>query len=271
MVTLVFGEVHLWLVFCDEVDERLHRIYRALLSAEEKEQERRFHFSKDRLRYAITRVLVRSVLSRYSPVDLQSWSFSTNPYGRPEIANLAADELRLSFNVSHTQGLVVLAVTSHRAVGVDVENVRTREVSPDLADRFFAPVEAQALATVAPDQRQDRFFEYWTFKESYIKARGMGLSLPLDKFSFHYPNHRSVYISIHRDLADDPRRWQFWQFRPTRDHLVALCAERIGTTPAEVVARKIVPMASETTFVPEFLRTSGLQANGEDRRSAERV
>jgi 4'-phosphopantetheinyl transferase len=139
---------------------------------------------------------------------------------------------------------------------VDVENVRAREVLIDIADRFFAPAEVSALAAVSPHQQQDRFFEYWTFKESYIKARGMGLSLPLDKFSFHYPTDRAVNIEIHPELADDPARWQFWQFRPSPEYLVATCAERIGGQAPSITVRQIIPMMGEKSLAPEFLRTS---------------
>jgi 4'-phosphopantetheinyl transferase len=153
--------------------------------------------------------------------------------------------------------LIALAVAVHRAVGVDVESVQARETSPETLERFFAPAEATALAMVGRNQRQDRFLEYWTLKESYIKARGMGLSLPLDKFSFAFPNDRSIRLSIQPELADDPARWQFWQFRPTPDFLLALCAERLDSGSTDVVVRKTVPMTSEATIVVERLRTSG--------------
>lgn len=263
--TLGSSQVHLWLAFYDEIrDRRLHCAYRELLSAGEREQERRFYFSRDRRRYLVTRALIRTVLSRYAPIDAKDWLFSTNPYGRPEIANLAAQDLHVSFNVSHTHGLIVLAVTVHRALGVDVENTRTREVSLDIADRFFAPAEVAALSTVRQNQQQNRFFEYWTFKESYIKARGMGLALPLDKFSFHFPNDRSVRMSIHPGLADDPKRWQLWLFRPASDYLVAMCAERLSSGSADVVIRKVVPMTSEATIVLEPLKTSERPRGGRE-------
>jgi len=139
---------------------------------------------------------------------------------------------------------------------VDVENFSAREAPIDVADRFFAPREVEALAAVPPQRQQYRFFEYWTFKEAYIKARGMGLSLPLDKFSFHYPDDHAVELAIHPELADDPARWQFWQFRPTSEYLVAICAERVGAQSPSLIVRQAIPMLSEKTFAPEFLRVS---------------
>jgi malonyl CoA-acyl carrier protein transacylase len=237
------GEIHLWLADYAAIDdERLHAAYRELLDPAEREQEPRFYFARDRRRYLVTRALVRTVLSRYADVDPAAWVFTPNAYGRPEIAN--AGVAGLSFNISHTHSMIVLGVTRDRALGVDVENARAREVSLDIARHYFAPDEVAALATVPEHGQQERFFEYWTFKESYIKARGMGLSLPLDKFSFHYPDERGVALSIHPELADDPSRWDLWQFRPEPGYLVAVCAER-GPEPPRVVIRRAVPLAGE--------------------------
>jgi 4'-phosphopantetheinyl transferase len=258
LLPLGSGEIHLWLAFYDQItDERLHVAYRELLSAAEKEQEPRFHFARDRLRYLVTRALVRTALSRYVSIHPREWLFSANAYGRPDIVNAEARDARLSFNISHTHSLIVLGVTRRRALGVDVENVRAREVSIDIADRYFAPPEVAVLTAAPPHQQQYRFFEYWTFKEAYIKARGMGVSLPLDKFSFHYPDDRAVEISIDPELADDSARWQFWQFRPTSEYLVAICAERVGADSPSLVVRQGIPMLSEKRCAIELLRVSG--------------
>src|ERR1051325_230593 len=177
-------EIHLWLPLYDEIaDEDLLSEYRTLLNTAEKEQEKRFYFARDRLRYLVTRALVRTVLSQYLSIHPRDWIFSTNAYGCPEIANAEARGACISFNISHTHSLIVLGVTRHRELGVDVENVQAREALIDIADRYFSPPEVAALNAVPAQQQQYRFFEYWTFKESYIKARRMGLSLPLDKFS----------------------------------------------------------------------------------------
>jgi 4'-phosphopantetheinyl transferase len=257
IIPLTRAETHLWLAFYDEITEQsLHSAYRELLNPAEKEQESRFYFARDRRRYLITRALARTVLSRYAPIHPKEWVFSANAYGRPEIVNAQARDAGLSFNISHTHSLIALGVAKRRALGVDVENFRAREVSLDIADRFFAPQEVAALAATPPRQQQYRFFEYWTFKEAYIKARGMGLSLPLDKFSFHYPNDRAVEIAIDPELGDEARRWQFWQFRPRPEYLVAICAERVGAQFPSPVVRQAIPMLSEKRYAVEYLRVS---------------
>jgi 4'-phosphopantetheinyl transferase len=251
-------EIHLWLADYEQIsEESLHVAYRELLNDAERQQEPRFYFARDRRRYLVTRALVRTVLSRYAAVDPKEWVFATNAYGRPEAVNEAARDAGLTFNISHTHSLIALAVTRSRALGIDVENFRAREVSVDLARHYFAPQEVAALNAVPQAEQQHRFFEYWTFKEAYIKARGMGLSLPLDKFGFHYADEQSVEIAIDGELSDDEARWQFWQFRPWPDYLVALCAERVGDASPRLMVRQAVPMLSEKPLVPQILRHSG--------------
>lgn len=256
-IPLAAGEIHVWLTFYDQiVDERLHATYRGMLNEAEREQEKRFHFARDRRRYLVTRALVRSVLSRYEPIEPQRWCFTNNAYGRPEIVDEQARNRGLSFNISHTHSLIALGVTRHCSLGVDVENFRAREVSLDVANRYFAPPEVEALNQLPADEQQYRFFEYWTFKESYIKARGMGLSLPLDKFSFHYPDETAVGLTIDPELGDDASRWELWQFRPDAEYLMAVCAERVDAQSPRLTVRQIVPLWGERPFVPHFLRQS---------------
>jgi 4'-phosphopantetheinyl transferase len=244
MLTLAPGEIHLWLAFFGEMTDQQLLACREFLSPAETQQQQRFYFDRDRRRFLVTRAAVRTILSRYASIDPRAWVFSSNAYGRPEIANTELQDERLSFNVSHTQGLIVLGVTRDCALGVDVEDL-SRDVSIDIADRFFSREEVAALALVPEHRRKDRFFQYWTLKEAYIKARGMGLSIPLDQFSFSYPRDGAIDLTMDPDLGDDPSRWQFWQFRPSGQHLIAVCAERAAARPRDLTIRKVVPTAYE--------------------------
>lgn len=254
-LSLSAAEVHVWLAFYGEIaDPRLHASYRELLSREERLRETRFHFADDRRRYLVTRAMVRMVLSRYVPVEPADWVFSANSYGRPQAVNSASTAAALSFNLSHTHGLIALGITAHRDLGVDVESTR-RTVSPSLAAHCFAPQEVAALAAVPPAGKHYRFFEYWTFKESYIKARGMGLSLPLDQFAFHFPDDVSVNVEFHPGLTDNSSRWQFWQLKPTPDYLLAVCAQRLPVS-SRLVVRNVVPGEGEQMLLPNVSRVS---------------
>lgn len=251
-------DIDLWLTYYQEIDDPaiLARLA-ALMSPAECMQQRGFYFADDRLRYLVTRALVRTVLSRYAQVAPGDWEFTRNAYGRPEIDSLhGATELR--FNVSHTAGLIALAVSRRRALGVDVENLAQRQPSFDIAEHFFAASEIAELAALPEHRRQFRFFEYWTFKESYIKARGIGLSLPLEKFSFHFSDPHRVTLALDAELADDPARWHFMQCRPHSDYLLALCSENVGTAAPSVAVHTIVPTVKHETVHIEWIKTSTL-------------
>lgn len=248
--------IYLWCTFyADLENEALLREYRSLLSESERQQELRFHFARDRRRYLVTRALVRTVLSRYAAIAPGEWTFAVNDYGRPRIANAGHAAGQISFNVSHTDSLIILAVAQGHEVGVDVENTRVRAACIDIADRFFAPAEVSALHALPKARQQHRFFEYWTLKESYIKARSMGLSIPLDHFSFDLLDD-DIGISIDPGQGDRPERWRFWQMSFGPGYLGALCAERVSPEVPLLVVRNIVPLVSDEALPYTLLRAS---------------
>jgi 4'-phosphopantetheinyl transferase len=234
------GEIHLWLVKQSEADcETLLTRYRALLASEEHLKAARFHFDEHRHQYVITRALVRTVLSEYCGVAPQAWRFAAREYGRPFAA---APEIvgALSFNLAHTDGLIVCACATS-TIGVDAEAVRA-SAPLEVADRYFSPAEVAELRALPLDARPERFFHYWTLKESYIKATGKGLSTPLDQFTFRLAHPGHIDLSFEGGLNDDPQRWRSWLLEPAPGYLVAVTVER---GPQRIVARKVVPLRSE--------------------------
>lgn len=226
-------QVHIWQAALPQLDAQALHDAMDLLSPPERAQHARFHFEKDRHCYLVTRCMVRTVLSRYVPqIAPRDWVFAPGPYGRPEIANLQPAAQALCFNLSHCDGLVVLAVTAGRAVGIDVENT-SRHAPLEVADHFFSPREAQALRSLPATEQALRFWELWTLKESYIKARGMGVSLPLAQFSIDLGTPGRVAIAFD-GIADDPAAWQLWHYQVGPHHRVALCLQRAGPQPTEV-------------------------------------
>jgi 4'-phosphopantetheinyl transferase len=239
------GEAHLWYVFQDEIrDPALLAAYHGLMTPEEAERQARFMFPKGRHEHLVTRALVRTVLSRYAPVDPRAWTFVKGERGRPEIAGPAGVP-PLRFNLSHTDGLIACLVALDRVVGVDVEDTLRPSSTVEIADRFFSPHEVRALRAQPPERQRARFFEYWTLKESYIKARGMGLALPLDQFSFHLDEGPRVRISFDPRLEDDPESWQFALYRPSDRHMMAAAIRKgRGGAPLSIELREIVPLAA---------------------------
>jgi 4'-phosphopantetheinyl transferase len=133
----------------------------------------------------------------------------------------------LRFNISHTDGLIACAVTIGREVGVDVENIG-RRLLHDVAGRHFAPNEVRDLRQLPDDEQQRAFFDYWTLKEAYIKARGFGLALPLGDFAFKLNPPAPPVIAFEPALEDDPATWQFLQDWPTPQHRLGLAVRRDG-------------------------------------------
>jgi len=257
-MTVDAEQIDVWCAFCDEIDDpQLLGAYARLLTPEEHQRQNRFHSAADRHRYLVTRALVRTTLSRYVPIAAEQWAFAADAYGRPKITNRDPAAARVSFNISHTTSLAVLAVTCDCRVGVDVENVGVRQAAIDVADHFFNPREVVSLRALPEEQRHERFFDYWTLKESYIKARGLGLSIRLDQFGFDFPEAGTVVLSMAPALNDRAGRWQFWQFRPADGFVMALCAERVApSTPPQVQIRKIVPLSGDAPMACPLLRRS---------------
>lgn len=235
-------EAHLWYVRSDEVhDPRLLERYRALLAPDEARQHLRFVFPEGRHEYLLTRALVRTVLSRYAPeVAPEAWIFTRTAHGRPEIAGPAGAPA-FRFNLSNTRGLIACLVASGHEVGVDVEDTSRAGETVEIAEHYFSPSEAAALRSLPAERQRARFFEYWTLKESYIKARGLGLAIPLDQFSFELGGPE-IRISFDPRLADDPSIWQFSLLRPTERHAMA-AALRGDPRRVAIDLRETVPLA----------------------------
>jgi 4'-phosphopantetheinyl transferase len=206
-------------------DAILNKCQLGLLDDEELARWQRFTVPKARDQFLAAHTLLRTVLSRYAAVDPRNWRFATNSYGCPRIAEPAAHR-SIRFNMSHTDGLVTVAVALNRDVGIDVENI-TRTIKPlKLANHFFSAQEIASLTAWPEPDRTNAFFDFWTLKEAYIKARGQGLSLPLDSFAFTLGEH-GPSISFDKSHPD-PGCWDFALFSPTTEHRLAIAVASTG-------------------------------------------
>ena len=214
--------VDIWLVSLSELTSDARVFHERRLTRDELARAQRYVALHARDQFVAARALLRTQLSRYTNTPISNWMFEANRFGRPYIAE-PVDHRHIRFNLSHTNGLVACAISFEREIGVDIENV-TRELDVfSLAKSSFAPQETEALARLDPDLGRSRFFSYWTLKESYIKARGMGLSLPLDAFWFELGQTPRLYCDAR--CQDSPARWQFFLERPTSEHQLALAVE----------------------------------------------
>jgi len=228
-------EVHLWCVDASRLSQATLVSCRQLLTDDERAANERYRQEKDRRLHLVARALVRNTLSRYADVAPAAWRFAAEDYGKPQVAGAEA-ALGLKFNISHTPQMVVCAVANGRDVGVDVES-RDREVNLDIADRFFARSEVEHLRRRPSHEQFATFLAFWTLKESYIKARGKGLSLPLEKFAFDWSPDGTPRITIDQSLGDDPARWLFFQRAAPPDYAIAVAVERSTDEAIQLVTR----------------------------------
>ncbi|MFN8633276.1 MAG: 4'-phosphopantetheinyl transferase superfamily protein [Chloroflexota bacterium] len=250
---LVGHEAHIWYTDPALVAEAsLVAAYRELLSPAERERNARFLFERGRHADLVTRVLVRTTLSRYWPgIAPTDWQFVVGPHGKPEVVRpRGCPELR--FNLSHTDGSIVCLVAAGHDVGVDVEDTtRTGTVDVEtIAERYFSARELAAIRGAPPSSRRSTFFDCWTLKEAYVKARGLGLQLPLDRFAVQVGPHddaaiRRATIAFDAEIADDPRAWQFLVCSPTPRHRLAIAIYRPGEPDLTVRVWSTVPLSPD--------------------------
>ena len=239
------GQVHVWFTCPEDIqDPDLLASYHSLITQEEKEKQARYIMPWHRHTSLIARVLVRCALSRYADVNPQDWRFDRNSHGKPQLAKecLLAP---LHFNLSHTHGMAACAVTHGGPIGVDVERWDRQRDFDRLAARFFSPYEANLLKEVPEYAKRRLFFNIWTLKESYIKARGVGLSMGLDLFSFEVAEDGHPRIILDSLLEDDPEAWAFRLMTPTRHHVAALAAHVEPGCTFKMQSRFMIPLVSE--------------------------
>ena len=242
MPILAEAEIHVWRAMLDLPPSKIEAL-ELILSADELARAQRFRFAKDRTHFIAARGQLRAILGRYLAREPQSLSFTYNDYGKPSLASMPArrtggrpqgSPLRepgvtqddgLSFNVSHAQGMALYAFTRNRAIGVDVEYIQSQMEWESIAEHFFSPYEVNVLKAVSPDMRPIAFFNCWTRKEAYIKARGMGLSLALDSFDVSLtPGEPAALLGI-RENGQDIANWSLYALHPGSNYIAALAVE----------------------------------------------
>lgn len=173
------SEIHVWSVDVDAPFASTSA-HAAILSPDERLKAARFRFEIDRHRFLQRRTALRSILARYLDVAPRDIAYALNAFGKPEIAQPAG--ARLAFNVSHSEGIALIAVAKATLLGVDIERLKPVAEAESIAARFFAASEAAVLASLDVRDRAEGFLNAWTRKEAVVKALGGGLSIPLDGF-----------------------------------------------------------------------------------------
>ena len=226
MPALGNDEVHVWRAFLDLPAPQVSSLQHTL-STDELTRADRYYFRQVRERFVVGRGLLRAILSRYLGMAAGHLRFCYGPNGKPHLDKETGGEV-LRFNVTHCQGLALYAMASDREVGIDVEYILPDLAREEIAERFFSPREVSTLRALPVAVQPQAFFNCWTRKEAYIKAKGAGLSLPLDQFDVSLAPEEPAALLSTRDDSQEAARWALRALDPGPDYAAALAVEGHG-------------------------------------------
>lgn len=222
--TLGAGAVHIW---CIDLNRRSSAEYHELgilLSEDEWARARKFRLERDRRRYIVGRGLLRRLLGYYLDQAPERLRFQCQEWGKPTLEDDAGLET-LHFNLSHSAGVALYALSRVGAVGVDIEHIAPFAELDDLAERHFSLQELVDLRSIAATDRCAAFYRCWTRKEAFVKAIGQGLSWPLKSFSVSLlPGEPALLYSV-RGEPRAPAAWSLHDLEPAPGMAAAVAIE----------------------------------------------
>lgn len=218
--------VHVWRARLEVPAEEEAELF-TLLSSTERDRAARFRFPEHRRRFAVARARLRELLAGYTGLPAAGVPIGTTGFGKPFLERPEA----FDFSVAHADDRAVYAF-ARRSVGIDIERVRPIPDMLSLARGFFAASEYEALMGASPDSRPRAFFLCWTRKEAYIKARGLGLRLPLSSFAVSL-DREAPRLLRSDEGPEEPRRWHMASLPDDDDYVGAVAA--LGSFDAPLV------------------------------------
>lgn len=226
LARLSAGQVHVWR-FSLLADTPTQACYSERLSAEELQRAPRFRFERDRRRFVVRRAILRQLLAGYLNCEARTIQFTTGLFGKPAIEG-AVESGGVHFSCSHSEDVGLVAVARGRELGLDLEMHRPPDSSLEAVAGFFSPSEREELRRVPSEQWTQVFFDCWTCKEAFVKALGLGLSLPLDRFTVSLaPGATPRLISLDGDFRV-AERWAMLSLDVGSECSAALVAEGGG-------------------------------------------
>jgi 4'-phosphopantetheinyl transferase len=174
------NEVHVWRVLLDVTTIEFESLL-GFLSVDELARAGRFHFDSDRKRFIVARGILRKILGHYLEKNPNDILFEYTPHGKPALAPGSGEE-KICFNLSHSAAIALYAITRDRKIGIDIEHIRNDMEEDLIARKFFSQVEINSLEKMDKNKRAELFFQYWTRKEAFGKATGVGISFPMEQY-----------------------------------------------------------------------------------------
>jgi 4'-phosphopantetheinyl transferase len=223
-------EVHVWSVSVAAAPSQIERLLGSL-SSDEISQARRFHFQKDRQRFMWCRALLRLILGHYLDLEPGELVLRYNPYGKLYLMHIPG-RIRLNFNLSHSNLLALFAITRDREVGIDVEHIRRDFPWEEMVDHFLPREESEALYALPKALQCETFLRRWTGKEAYLKARGVGISLPMDQIeTSSVPGYQGNFLRV-KDHFQESKDWTLVELTPAIGYIAALVVQGKNWRPA---------------------------------------
>lgn len=217
-------QLHVWFASLARSKEELNR-FRCALSRDELDRATRLLRPIDGERYVAAHGILRDILSRYLGQEPESLTFTSGTHGKPALVEGGVRAPNLCFNLSHSHECALYAISQSREVGIDLEYTRRTIDGMGLARRFFSQQEYDALALLSGETQTRRFFECWTCREAFLKARGTGLQFPLSGLRVDLSSHgnkaKIQYLKTDREVG----HYSLRRFVPLKDYIGALAVE----------------------------------------------
>lgn len=241
-------EVHIWHTdLRPSSDSALEKSFLALLDERETERVERFTAKHARDQNLTGRAVLRLLLAQYLEETPAKIRLVQADGGKPELAG--ENPLGLQFNITHKPGMVAWGFACGHRIGIDVEALDATHATTAIAERFFAAPEIERMRELSGEEAVAQFYKYWTLKEAYIKALGLGMKLPLKDFWFSLgdPDAQDykpadINIAFSEDLDDDPARWCFFSSLLGKNHRISAAIESGKRAEPAMIVRPLPPL-----------------------------
>jgi 4'-phosphopantetheinyl transferase len=232
------GLLYLWTMRTDDLDIRTLSNLEAILSANEKKEARRFRRDRDRHQFLLARGLLRLALSEHLPVCAADWRFARDQNLKPFIIAPKSFSA-VNFSLSHTDGLIACLISLAAEAAVDVEKLEFHGDLALVSEQVLSAVELTALGKLSGKDWTERFFDYWTLKEAYAKARGVGLNLGLSDIVFEIDADNEIRAHFSSRSDDDSSAWVFWCHHLSPQHTISVAAKAETDAGYEIICRSV--------------------------------
>jgi 4'-phosphopantetheinyl transferase len=221
--------VHIWSLQLECSDGEFTK-YSQILSQDERERADRFVFKKNNREFTLAKASLRQILSYYTDVLPTSIEFTISKTGKPQLQTSIENKSSINFNLSHSNGRALIAISDGSPVGIDLEMLRYDDDIEGIADNFFFGTEQKCIANTPPPLQHETFFRFWVAKEAVLKGEGLGLSFPLNQFEVEFGCSQEVAKVVSCDTKQLSNDWVVHMLPQSNSWLGALATQNAETT-----------------------------------------